>query len=56
MAVLAMIIACLPCPPVSLLGSVLGLMAIGRIRQAEGMLRGMKLAKISIIVGILIHL
>lgn len=50
---IAMVVACLPCPPVSLLGSVLGLMSIGRIRQANGALRGTKLAKISIIVGIL---
>ncbi|MAT82470.1 MAG: hypothetical protein CMJ29_12605 [Phycisphaerae bacterium] len=53
MAILAMVIACLPCPPVSLLGSVIGLMAIGRIRQADGKLRGLTLAKISIVVGIL---
>ena len=54
LAVVAMVVACLPCPPVSLLGAVLGLMAMGRIRQADGRLRGMTLAKTSIVVGILV--
>lgn len=56
LAVVAMVVACLPCPPVSLLGAVLGLMALGRIRQADGKLRGMKLARTAIIVGILVSL
>lgn len=54
LAVVAMVVACLPCPPVSLLGAVLGLMAMGRIRQAEGRLRGRTLAKTAIVVGILV--
>ena len=56
LAVVAMVLACLPCPPVSLLGAVLGLMALSRIKQSKGAMSGIRLARISIVVGVLVSL
>jgi hypothetical protein len=56
LAIVAMVLACLPCPPMSLLGSVLGLLAMSRIRDAAGTLRGRMLAKVAIVVGLLMSL
>ena len=56
LAVVAMVLACLPCPPVSLLGAVLGLMALSRIKQSKGAMTGIRLARISIVVGVVLSL
>ncbi|MCH2153793.1 MAG: DUF4190 domain-containing protein [Phycisphaerales bacterium] len=56
LAVLAIIAACIPCPPVSLVGCVLGLMALSRIRNSGGLLRGRKLARIAVVAGLLVSL
>ncbi|MBG85011.1 MAG: hypothetical protein CMJ40_10775 [Phycisphaerae bacterium] len=56
LAVVAMVLACLPCPPVSLLGAVLGLMALSRIKQSNGSMTGVRLARISIVVGVAMSL
>ena len=56
LAVLALIAACIPCPPVSLVGCVLGLMALSRIRNAQGLLRGKQLARIAVVAGLLVSL
>jgi len=56
LAVVAMVLACLPCPPVSLLGAVLGLMALSRIKQSKGSMTGIRLARISIVVGVAVSL
>ena len=56
LAVVAMVLACLPCPPVSLLGAVLGLMALSRIKQSKGSMTGIRLARLSIVVGVALSL
>lgn len=56
LAVVAMVFAVLPCPPVSLLGAVLGLIALGRIKHSNGRMVGIRLARVSIIVGIAVSL
>ncbi|GEM_PF-2006603 len=56
LAVVAMVLACLPCPPVSLLGAVLGLMALSRIKQSKGAMTGIRLARLSIVVGVAVSL
>ena len=56
LAVVAMVLACLPCPPVSLLGAVLGLMALSRIKQSKGAMTGIRLARISIVVGVVLSI
>ena len=53
-AVCAIITASLPCPPLSLLGAVLGLMALRRIRDSGGLLYGATLARVAVIVGLLV--
>ena len=56
LSVFAIIISTLPCPPLSLLGAVLGLIALNRIRNSGGRIYGATLARVAVIVGLLITL
>jgi len=57
LAVAALILALLPlCPPVNLLGAIMGLLAHRRILVAQGRLRGMGLARAAIVAGITLSL
>src|SRR6185503_11382760 len=51
-AVFAIVLAVLACCPMaSLLGSIMGLAALGRIRRSQGRLRGKRLALAAAIAG-----
>ncbi len=52
LAVTALVIAVLPgCPPVNLLGLVLGVLALRRIRNASGRLGGRRIAQLAVGLG-----
>ncbi|MDG2291369.1 MAG: DUF4190 domain-containing protein [Phycisphaerales bacterium] len=57
LAVVAIVLACIPfCPPISALGAILGLIALRRIRDAGGRLKGRRLCITAIIVGLVLSL
>ncbi|MCH2149396.1 MAG: DUF4190 domain-containing protein [Phycisphaerales bacterium] len=57
LAVVAIVLACIPfCPPISALGAILGLIAMRRIRDAGGRLKGRRLCITAIVVGLLLSL
>ncbi len=54
MAVIALVLAVLPmCVPLNLIGTVLGMVAIGRVKAAGGQLRGRTAARVAIWGGVI---